>query len=84
MNEAGQITMPELHGRQIDRYLEMTGQKAASRQAARRTHSPISIIRLLSSAIGTNTEGETFPRTGCIKRSKASKPITSPSMEACG
>ena len=52
-----------------------TGQEAASRQASRRIQTPISTIRPLSSASGMNSPGETKPRTGCIQRASASKPM---------
>ena len=64
-------------------------QEAASRQASRNIHSPISTIRPLSSAIGMKSPGDTKPRTGCSQRASASKPITSLSATvapdaACG
>ena len=40
------------------------GQDAASAQAVDSTHSPISLISPVSSAIGMNSAGETMPRSG--------------------
>ena len=49
------------------------GQDAASRQASRRTHSPIAIISPLSSAIGMNVPGGMIPRVGWRQRTKRLK-----------
>ena len=50
---------------------------AASRQASRNIHSPISTISPLSSASGMKSLGGTKPRVGWIQRASASKPVTS-------
>jgi hypothetical protein len=54
----------------------LAGQVAASAQAVRNTHCPISSIRPVSSATGTKSAGETMPRTGCRQRNSASQPVT--------
>ena len=51
-----------------------SGQRAASAQAVRITHSPMRRIRLLSSAIGMKTAGDMGPCSGLTQRSSASKP----------
>ena len=40
------------------------------------THAPIPMIRPLRSAKGTNSSGDTSPRSGCCQRISASTPIT--------
>ena len=57
------------------------GHLAASAQAVRSTHSPISLIRPISSASGMNCAGLTGPCSGWSQRISASKPVTS-SLEA--
>jgi len=52
------------------------GQLAASRQAVRTTQSPIVPMMPISSAIGTNSMGDTAPRVGFCQRSSASNPMT--------
>ena len=47
-------------------------QEAASRQAVRRTHSPMGRIRPVSSAMGMNSIGWTTPRPGWRQRNRAS------------
>ena len=56
---------------EIDRQLDMLG-PGRGFGAERSTHLPISLICLVSSAIGMNTVGEISPRVGCCHRSKAS------------
>ena len=41
------------------------------------THSPIGMIRPVSSARGMNWAGETMPSSGCCQRTRASKPTSS-------
>ena len=53
--------------------LTSPGHFAHSRQASRRTKSPISTISPISSATGMNSAGETMPRTGCGQRNSASQ-----------
>ena len=53
-------------------------QTRKSSQTLSRTHSPISIIRLVSSAIGMKSDGRIKPRSGNSQRTSASAPNTSP------
>ena len=52
---------------------------AASRQAVRSAHSPISTMASVSSASGMNSAGEIMPRFGCRQRISASAPQIFPS-----
>ena len=57
---------------------------AASRQASRRVHSPISTIKPFCSARAMKVLGGTRPCLGCSQRARTSNPKTSPSTVACG
>ena len=46
------------------------------------THWPIDTIRLLSSATGMNSIGDTSPSSGDCQRSSASMPLTRPSARS--
>ncbi len=51
---------------------------AAWRHASSSTHRPIWLMRTLSSAIGTNSDGGSVPSFGCSQRTSASTPTISP------
>src|SRR5471032_3345841 len=53
-------------------------QRAASAQERRSTHSPSGRIRPVRSAMGTKVVGGNSPRVGCVQRTSASRPVTSP------
>ncbi len=62
-----------------DRFTEIfkwSGHPAASLQAVRSTHSPMSGISPISSANGTKSAGGTRPREGLCQRNSASKPVS--------
>ena len=57
----------------------------ACSQTLRNSHSPISTISPESSAIGTNSAGETGPNSAWSQRSSVSRPMTVPSRRStCG
>ena len=47
-------------------------------QAVRSTHSPMGTIRLVSSATGMNSAGDTDPNSLLVQRSRASAPAMAP------
>ncbi len=47
-------------------------------QAVRSTHSPMGTIRLVSSATGMNSAGDTDPNSALVQRSRASTPEMAP------
>ena len=50
-------------------------QRCICPQASRSTHSPIGMMRPVSSAQAMNSPGMTRPRVGWFQRSSASKPV---------
>jgi len=60
-------------------------QALACRHAVRSTHAPIGRIKPVSSAIGMNSVGGTWPRSSFFQRSSASMPETVPLLTSnCG
>ena len=64
-------------GERLAATLSCGGQPAASAQARRRTHSPIELIKPLSSASGMKSAGAIGPRSGWRQRISASTSVTS-------
>ena len=75
------FTMPRLRNWKGERFTATKGapgRQATCREASRKTHSPIGSMMPISSAIGMNSEGSTWPRCGRCQRISASKPSVSP------
>jgi len=54
-------------------------------QAVRKTHSPIGIIKPVSSASGMKSTGDTDPSSGLCQRNNASTPLICPlGKSSCG
>ena len=69
-------TFTATHSRAPGRPLRAPARELAQRLGT--THSPISTMSPVSSAIGMKSSGETMPRLGCAQRISASTPTTSP------
>ena len=65
------VSALELHRREVHRELDRARPFGAPpRKPLRSTHTPISLIRPISSASGMNSSGGTRPRTGCFQRNE--------------